>query len=556
MQLIKNVRSKFKFLCTHSAISLLCFFSLVLMAGMSGGCKSPKELAGEADKAAYKVLEQKWQDDFGEKGNFQIRESVATTEEILADMPASGVITLAKAVELATKYNRAYQSQKESLYSSALGLTLTRHNYERQWFGTFDAQYRESRSTENNTLSASSGVDQAFVTAGGIVANAGLSIDWTRLLSGGDPYTTLRSVLSATVTAPLLGNVAGKQAWESLTMAERNVLYQVRTFSRYRQTFVVSAINSYYNVLLQRELLEINRASYQRQLRSTERLRMQVDVGQLAQSEADRSEQSMLQARNNLISREQSYAQTLDTYKVTLSLPTDANITLDSNELVALGQLGVSAPQYSVEDAIEMALDLRLDLANSRDRLDDTKRSLALAALGIGVQADLTASLNASSPSASGGSGETNFTRLDFQDGTYGLGLGVDLPFDQVSERNSYRRALISMQASLRSFDEEIENIKLAVRQSYRNLVESAQSYEIQQIGVKLAERRVEEQRLLMEFGRGTVETLLSAENDLVSAQNSLTSALVSHLNAKLSFFRDIGVLEVKPDGMWEQKTP
>ena len=358
------------------------------------------------------------------------------------------------------------------------------------------------------------------------------------------------SVLSASVTAPLLGNVAGKQAWENLTQSERNVLYQIRSFNRYRQTFVVNIINSYYNVLQQRERLEINRASYERQELSTRRLRMEVEEGRRAQSDADRQEQSLLSAENSLISAEQSYAQTLDSFKVSLSLPTEAEVTLDPNELIKLGELGVGEPEYGVGDAIQMALDRRLDLANTKDQLDDTKRDLVLAQEKLGIQATLTANSNVSSPS-----GETNFTNLEFRDGSYSLGIGADLPFDQVSERNDYRKALISMQSAQRGYEEEIENIKLAVRQAYRNLIETAQSYEIQKIGVRLAERRVQEQQLLMEFGRGTVETLLAAEDDLVSAQNSLTDSLVRHLNAKLSFFRDIGILAVKPDGMWEQNS-
>ncbi|MFC1780964.1 TolC family protein [Planctomycetota bacterium] len=524
----------------------ICF--LASITGFLSACKTPEQLVTQADVDSYEILEEKWQDDFGEMVNYEIRDDVADINEILAEIPSSGIISLADAVEIATKFSRQYQSQKESLYTSALNLTLTRHNYARQWFGTFDAEYRNSRDSEDNSVSSSAGVSQQFVTAAGIIANAGLSLDWTRFLSG-DPYTSLGSVLSASVTAPLLGNVAGKQAWESLTQAERNVLYQIRSFNRYRQTFVVSIINSYYNVLQQRERLEITRASYERQALSTERLRMEVEVGQRAQSEADRQEQSLLSAENNLVSTEQNYLQTLDSFKVSLSLPTEAEIELDPNELVTLGELGVAEPEYSVEDAIEMALERRLDLVNTRDRLDDTRRGLILAADGLGVQAVLTGSTNVTSPS-----GETNFTNLEFRDGTYTLGVGVDLTFDQVSERNNYRRALISMQSALRGYDEEIENIKLAVRQAYRNLIETAESYEIQQIGVELAERRVQEQQLLMEFGRGTVETLLAAEDDLVSAQNSLTSALVSHLNAKLSFFRDIGILAVKPDGMWEQR--
>jgi hypothetical protein len=39
-----------------------------------------------------------------------------------------------------------------------------------------------------------------------------------------------------------------------------------------------------------------------------------------------------------------------------------------------------------------------------------------------------------------------------------------------------------------------------------------------------------------------------------LNAQDSVTTALVNHLIAKLNFFTDIGVLQVKPDGMWEQE--
>jgi len=275
---------------------------------------------------------------------------------------------------------------------------------------------------------------------------------------------------------------------------------------------------------------------------------MEVDVKQRPQSDADRIRQDLLNAENSIISNEQSYKQTLDNFKVTLALPADAPITLDPNELKALEELGVGEPEYSLDEAIEMALNLRLDLANTKDRLDDDKRALILAEKGLGVQMDLYASSNVTSPS-----GETDVERLQFQNGTYTVGVGADLPFDQLSERNNYRRALISMQQSLRSYDEDIENVKLGVRQAYRNLVEATQSYEIQKISVKLAERRVDEQKIRLELGLATIIDLQDSEDALVSAQNNFTNAIISYLNAKLSFYRDIGVLEVKPDGMWEQ---
>ncbi|MBN1362692.1 MAG: TolC family protein, partial [Sedimentisphaerales bacterium] len=100
---------------------------------------------------------------------------------------------------------------------------------------------------------------------------------------------------------------------------------------------------------------------------------------------------------------------------------------------------------------------------------------------------------------------------------------------------------------------EEVDRIKLDVRQAYRELVQTADSYRIQQIGLRLAESRVEFEKLQLEYGRGTVRLLLESEDALVQSQNDVLGALVDHMVAKMSFFRDIGVMQVRPDGMWEQ---
>ena len=523
---------------------ILCF---VIIPGFTGACRSPKQLVGEADQEAYQIIENKWQGDFGQMANYKIRDSVPAEEEINSLIPPSRVITLNQAVAIATQFNRDYQSRKETLYLSALDLTLTRHEYARQWFGTFDGQYYSSGGIENNTLSSEAGVDQAFITAGGIIANAGLSIDWTRFLSG-DPYTTLGSVLAANITAPLLGRGGGKTAWENLTQAERNVLYQIRSFNRYRKEFVVDIIRNYYNVLEQMNSLDVIRASYERQIDTTNQLKMQVEVGQLAPSEVFEAQQQLLSAENSVVFAQQRYAQTLDNFKVRLSLPTNADITLDPNELKALEDMEINLPEYTVEDAIAMALEHRLDLANTRDGLDDTERKLILAAEGLGVQLNLIGSAGVESTE------KTDFTRLRFHEGTYSLGFETDLPFDRKAERNAYREALISVVQRQRGYDQEVENIELAVRQAYRDMEETTKSYQIQKLSVALAERRVEEQRLRLETGTGIIRLLVNSENALVLAQNELTSALVAYINAKMSFFRDIGILEVRPDGMWEQR--
>jgi outer membrane protein TolC len=530
---------------------------VAVMLGFAGAC-SPEQYRADADKEVYKIIDDKWQDDFGIKANYMISDSNDPSSpndvEIVKMVPESGVINLQQAVEIATKFNRDYQTQKESLYTSALDLTDIRHDYAYRWLGTIDATYTNegedaSGVIEEGTVDSQLEVSKDYLLADGIQVSTNLALNWIRYLTG-DPYTSLGSVLNATVTVPLLGAGAGRQARERLTQAERDVLYDIRAFNRYRKTFVINIINGYYGVLELRNSVSITEASYKRQVESVNQLQMEVDVGQTAPSEVYEAMQSLLSAENNLIRERQSYEQALDEFKIQLSLPTDANIVLDQNELTALEAIGVSLPEYTEEQAIEMALARRLDLANTRDELDDASRRLALAADGLGIQLNLTGGANnIESPSG------TDFSRLMFQQGDYSVGLGADLPLDRKSKRNEYMRALISFQRIQRGYDEEVENVKLGVRQAYRNLNETGESYRIQKAGVELARRRVEEQTLLLKYGRGVIRLLVETEDALVRAQNSLTSALVSHTTAKMRFFRDVGILQVKPDGMWEQRT-
>jgi len=280
---------------------------------------------------------------------------------------------------------------------------------------------------------------------------------------------------------------------------------------------------------------------------NTNRLIMEVEVGQRPVAEADEARQDLLNAENSLFSARQNYRRALDNFKIDLALPTDANVVLDQNELQALEAAGVYEPTYTEEEAIEIALARRLDLANTRDELDDVERKLVLAAQGLGVQLDLVGSADVDSTP------EKDWTRLRFHDGAYSLGVEGDLPLDRKAERNAYREALISVQQRQRAYDEEIDRIKLSVRQAFRDLAETAESYRIQKIGVDLAQNRVQEQKIKLQYGRGIIRDLQISESSLVQAQISMTNALVSHTIAKLNFFRDIGLLQVRPDGMWEQ---
>jgi outer membrane protein TolC len=131
--------------------------------------------------------------------------------------------------------------------------------------------------------------------------------------------------------------------------------------------------------------------------------------------------------------------------------------------------------------------------------------------------------------------------------------LSLDPGLDRKAERNDYRASLIARNSSARALEQLEDQIKFQVRDGWRSLEQAKRNYEINEIGVKLAERRVEEQNLLADLGRAKAQDQVDAQNDFISSKNQRTQALVSHTIARLQFWNNMGILYIRDNGQWEE---
>ena len=114
----------------------------------------------------------------------------------------------------------------------------------------------------------------------------------------------------------------------------------------------------------------------------------------------------------------------------------------------------------------------------------------------------------------------------------------------------------MDLENAVRDFQEMEDEVKADVRGALRTLLESRESVQIQGQAVELAEKRVHSTGLFLQAGRAAIRDLLEAQEALLSAQNSLISALVGYRIAELELQRDLGVLKVSVDGMWQELDP
>ena len=550
------------------------------MFGLAGLCSlsgcARHDYKAEADEKVYKIIEQKWRKEFGSMVNFKISDTEPLPNDIQIEkaIPASGVLTLPQAVALATAHNRLYQLEKELLYTTALDLRLTRHEFETKFFSGGRQAYGKEGPDEGLGGEADFGFERLLADGARIGTKVGIA--WFSVLTG-DVSGGLASILSATIIQPLLRGSNRKIVQENLTQAERNTLYQVRSFNRFRKTFVVGVITQYYEVLQTFDAVE-NAHQYYKTLDEmygpVEKL---VNAGRLLGLELDRIRQEKLEAWDIYVQAQKEYKQALDEFKFwQLSLPANVEFQLDVNELEVLRSVVRSMPEFSEAEAIEVALVERLDLANSGDAIADAERKVLVAADGLRGELNLfvgvdATSLSDSSELAGVGALDDDFTtdrdRLNpmrrLRDNNplrnflneAEIGIDVELPLDRVLEQNIYRKALINLSQRQREYEEMSDWVTLEVRQAYRDLTEAAERYRVQSEGVALAQKRLKNTSLLLQYGRASSRRVLNAQGALFDAQNAAAEALVNYAIATLNFYCATGVLQVRPDGMWEKES-
>ena len=472
------------------------------------------------------------------------------------------ILNLNIALDLAFQHSKDYQTQKERLYLEALALTFDRYRYSPTFSASAGGDYlwdtedqfvtdmqaltgMENIST-SESVDAGTSLGARYLLKGGGAIALNLTSNFTRFLTG-DISEFGTTALIGSFTQPLLRDFGTEIEAENLMQAERDLLYQLRDFTRFRKTFAMRVASNYYSVLLNRETAINNYAGLQANNLSLEREQAFQAEGLTTLLEVGRLEQSALQADLRWTSSITRYKRSLDNFKILIGLDADDSIVLDDNEMTLITESGMESPDISLEQATEMAVQTRLDLYSELDRVQDAARKIEVAANALNPTLDFN--LVASIPDSNSG----NLGELDFENAVYRAGLDIDLPLDSKQERNNYRRTLIDYDASTRDYLLALDEVKLDVLDTWRRMNEASKSYDINVTSVEINERRVEEAELRAELGLGDIQDTVDSQNDLTAARTELVSSIVEQNIAKLEFWRDVGLLYVNDNGQWEE---
>ena len=273
------------------------------------------------------------------------------------DENGRSVLSLERACELALLHSPQFQQQRETLYLSALDVSLQRFGFDSQLFAGFNQFVSTSGRLRNGSGRSSTNL------SGGLGANGG-GIDLNRLGITGATFTaglantlmwnlagnntqTASGLFNFSIIQPLLRGAGRERIMESLTQSERTLLANIRQYERFRRGFYLQIATGrnpgagpnrqgnfsglatgaslqaggYFGLLQQQQQirnLEFNLRLLEGVL---EQFRTFQEEDRIDSLQVRQFESTVFQQQQNLLNAKVNYQTALDRFKILLGLP-------------------------------------------------------------------------------------------------------------------------------------------------------------------------------------------------------------------------------------------
>jgi len=310
-------------MCRRGSAFFWCVPALLLTAG----CRTPQAFRAQADAAAAEAVAQAQLRAFGQVRGLRLESAADTFRRRLLELQglpyaaaaslgtdrlepvphwprfaetdsrqpgdgqASGpeasanpeVLSLEDALQIGARNSREYQAQKEAVFLSALRLDLERDAFRNSFVGLLAGAVESDHAAgapTSGVVSTAEGRVQRLLKTGASLSTR-IVFDLVQLLST-EKSSSWGVLADATMTVPLLSGAGRHIVTESLTQAERDVLYAVYRLERFRRTLGVNIVTGYLDVLQQHDRIVNAEQNYRRLAAAARRARRLAVVAAVA----------------------------------------------------------------------------------------------------------------------------------------------------------------------------------------------------------------------------------------------------------------------------------
>jgi outer membrane protein len=319
------------------------------------------------------------------------------------------------------------------------------------------------------------------------------------------------------LTQPLLRgrsrdfNLSGVRQSEYFFRSSQRDLYVTQV------SIAVTTVTAVYDVIRSREVLRLNRSSFERSVGYTEAAEVKQKMGMATSIDVYRSRIKQMQAESLLIASRESYQDALDNLRIILALPLNQSIEVTAP--LEYTVLGISEVR-----AIDIAMDQRVEISQYKDLLSNlNQRSRANK---HALLPDLDMAVKYTNQGTAGSLEES----IKSGDSRVEVGLVSSGNSRRTVEKAQYEMSKLALTSAERLFSLRKDEITREIKFSLRNLLRAEKNIDIQEDQIDQAKGKLELSKVKFSRGMAGNFDLVEAESELRSAEIGLISAVIGYI--------------------------
>jgi outer membrane protein TolC len=364
------------------------------------------------------------------------------------------------------------------------------------------------------------------------------------------------STLDFTFSQPLLKGFGIKITQREILLARNNRDISENDFRRVLLDTVYAVEESYWNLVLSIQTLEVRRQSLELARDLLQKSLKEVEIGTLAPKEILSAQAEVASREADILQAEMLVQNNSDQLKTLINLSDE-----EAAEIVPVDQPGFKKKEIEVEEAFRLALENRPDLQSSRINMKNRELDVSYAWNQLLPSLNLNADYW--SPGLSGdqilyldnnpftgiivdmiegGASDALKDALDFKYRNWSLYFTLDIPLNTVVSRSSLMRAKMSrQQADVRMKSLE-QKAYLETKTTVRTVHTNYRRVEAYRIARELAEKKLEAEEAKLRAGFTTSFVVLQYQRDLANARSSELRAIIDYLLSLSRLDNSLGI--------------
>jgi outer membrane protein TolC len=454
----------------------------------------------------------------------KIQSATSPAPDAAIDKTTTKVMSLEEIINRALEANRTLEDSKDQIDRSRFSIIAAEAEFEL----TIQPGARVDRIGSNNEADSSFGVGidlQKKFSAG---TEIGARPDVQKFA---DDY---QSRVDLSLSQPLLRGFNREFNLSNVQDAEFGDRTNRRSFYLTQVNTVVSAVSAAYDVVRQRELVQINEASARRLKTHAEASKAKEKISLATPIDTYRALIQLNDAEDNLATAREAYYVALDNLKILLALPLSEAMEVEA-------PLEYNLFRISEEEAVKTALENRVELDQAADTVREAQRQSRIAKHNI--LPDMNVVLNYSRFDR----GDTLSQSSSFDQEAWGVSLVTTTDMRRTVERANYEQSLISVKSARRSESLQRDEVVREAKREHRNLRRQEQRIKIQQDQIQDSKGQLELAQIKFRWGLADNFDVINAEESLRRAQTNLLSVVIDYIIGTYRLRRVMGTLIDRP---------